>query len=124
MDRTTIKHDVFGIINVRDWEIRGRYGPYVAPEAKVTFLDGRVTLIDGSERRIATSAIMHVDIEARVLTTKSGTRYRLVGEASDNFAFILTNQGFSPSMFQRGVTQLSAEQALHLVANKEVCNAK
>ena len=119
-----IKRDIFGIINLREWEIRGRYGPYTAPEAKVSFLDGRVTLLDGSDRRIATSTIVHVDVNAQVLATKSGTHYRLVGEASENFARILTNQGFPPSIFQRGVTQLSPELALHLIADKEACDAK
>lgn len=117
MDRDMIKRDIFDIINLHEWEIRGRYGPYTAPEAKVSFLDGRVTLLDGSERRIATSAIVHVDVSAQVLTTKSGTRYRLVGEASENFALILTNQGFLADVWP--ITKLTEEVALHLVANKE-----
>lgn len=78
-------------IPLRDWGVIR--DPYIAPEAGGLQVVGIPTMGPKEGKRIATSDV--VDVEGRVITTASGSVYRLEGPPSADYLDFLQNNGLA-----------------------------
>jgi hypothetical protein len=82
-------------VKLQDWAVRPRYkDPFMAPEHNPNCLEG---LVEGHPRkedgkRVLTTPI--VESEGRIVTTRSGTKYRL-GRVSRKYRRWLTKEGLA-----------------------------
>lgn len=78
------------------WSITGNPNPYCPPELQTVHLSGAVTghprFEDGE--RITTSPIVGFDPDTQIVTTRSGSQYKLGLDVSPSYLQWLREQGY------------------------------
>jgi hypothetical protein len=96
--------------DMTDWAVvpGERDNPYIAPEVAGICLWGlcptRAAVVGRSgdpTHKVYTTPVAEYDPTTRIATTRSGTRYRLVGDPAPDYAAWCKEKGYDPATIKR-----------------------